>query len=81
MHKFTRRKKWLYYALLFLADVLTYVLEKEHIMPSATAIPRDDAGKLAFLLHLNATLPLYAAILGVTANELAKLAAGTAWFA
>ena len=50
-------------------------------MSNTTAIPRDDAGKLAFLLHLNATLPLYAAILGVTANELAKLATGTAWFA
>ena len=81
MHESTRRKKWLYYAVLFLADFLTHFFEEEQIMPSATAIPRDDAGKLAFLLHLNATLPLYAAILGVTANELAKLAAGTAWFA
>ena len=50
-------------------------------MPSSTAIPRDDAGKLAFLQHLNATLPLYADILSVTADELAKLANGTAWFA
>ena len=74
-------KKGLYYAVIFLADFLTYVLKEEHIMPSATAIPRDDAGKLAFLQHLNVTLPLYAAILSVTADELAKLATGTAWFA
>ena len=49
-------------------------------MPSATAIPRDDAGKLAFLQHLNTSLPGYAEILGVTAEELAKLASGTEWF-
>lgn len=35
-------------------------------MPNTTAIPRDDASKLALLRHLDAHLPNYAAILEVT---------------
>lgn len=49
-------------------------------MPNATAIPRDDAGKLALLQHLAATLPNYAEILEISADDLARLKAGAEWF-
>jgi len=45
-------------------------------MPNNTAIPRDDAGKLTLLQHLNGSLPSYAAILEVSADDLAQLKAG-----
>ena len=45
-------------------------------MPNNTAIPRDDAGKLVLLQHLNGCLPSYAGILEVSADDLAQLKAG-----
>ena len=39
-------------------------------MPNNTAIPRDDAGKLVLLQHLNGCLPSYAGILEVSADDL-----------
>ena len=41
-------------------------------MPNATAIPRDDASKLALLQHLNAHLPNYALALEISADDLAQ---------
>ena len=49
-------------------------------MTNSTVIPRDDAGKLAFIQHLNATLPAYAATLGFTADDLAQLSNAATWF-
>ena len=46
-------------------------------MPNATAIPRDDASKLALLQHLNAHLPSYATILEISADDLAQLQTGS----
>lgn len=54
--------------------------KRVHAMSNATAIPRDDAGKLALLRHLNANLPAYATILDITADDLALLKAGAEWF-
>ena len=45
-------------------------------MPNATAIPRDDASKLALLQHLNAHLPNYAATLEISADDLSQLQKG-----
>jgi hypothetical protein len=45
-------------------------------MPYNTAIPRDDAGKLALLQHLNASLPNYAVALEVSTDDLAQLKTG-----
>jgi len=45
-------------------------------MSNNTAIPRDDAGKLALLQHLNASLPSYALALEVSADDLAQLKTG-----
>lgn len=45
-------------------------------MPNNTAIPRDDAGKLKLLQHLNASLPSYSLALEVSADDLAQLSAG-----
>ena len=47
-------------------------------MPNATAIPREDVGKLARLQHLNAHLSSYAATLEISADDLAQLQAGSA---
>jgi hypothetical protein len=49
-------------------------------MPNSTAIPRDDASKLALLLHLLAHLPSYATLLDISAAELSQLKAGADWF-
>jgi len=49
-------------------------------MPNTTAIPRDDAGKLALLQHLSAHLPSYATSLEISAEDLAQLNAGLEWF-
>lgn len=49
-------------------------------MPSSTAIPRDDAGKLALLQHLRAHLPNYAAALEISAEDMAQLQSGLDWF-
>jgi len=53
---------------------------EESTVPNISSIPRDDAGKLALLQHLNAKLPFYAPILEVSAEELAQLRACTEWF-
>lgn len=45
-----------------------------------SAIPRDDAGRLALLRHLNATLPGMAGLLGVPAETLTRLDKATASF-
>jgi hypothetical protein len=45
-----------------------------------SAIPRDDAGRLSLLRHLNATLPGMADLLGVPADLLARLDQATASF-
>lgn len=44
-------------------------------MPSNTAIPRDDAGKLALLQHVNISLPNYAVALEISADDIAQLKA------
>lgn len=49
-------------------------------MPNNSAIPRDDAGKLALLQHLNTTLPNYAATLEISADDIAQVKAGAEWF-
>ena len=49
-------------------------------MPNATAIPRDDASKLALLQHLVIQLPNYAAALEVSADDLSQLTIGSDWF-
>jgi len=49
-------------------------------MSNATTIPRDDAGKLALIQHLNTHLPNYSASLEISADDLAQLAAGAEWF-
>ncbi|QSA97878.1 hypothetical protein [Methylococcus sp. EFPC2] len=49
-------------------------------MPNATAIPRDDNGKLALLQHLNNHLPNYAALLEISADDLALVKTGADWF-
>jgi hypothetical protein len=45
-----------------------------------SAIPRDDAGRLSLLRHLNATLPSMADLLGIPAELLARLDQATASF-
>lgn len=45
-------------------------------MSNNTAIPRDDAGKLALLQHLNVSLPSYSLALEVSADDLAQLKTG-----
>lgn len=45
-----------------------------------SAIPRDDAGRLSLLRHLNATLPSMADLLGVPAETLTRLEQATASF-
>lgn len=49
-------------------------------MPNTSAIPRDDAGKLALLQHLAATLPNYAAALEISTDDLTLVKAGAGWF-
>lgn len=49
-------------------------------MANSTAIPRDDASKLALLRHINATLPGLASSLDISADQLARLDNATAWF-
>jgi len=49
-------------------------------MAGSSVIPRSDADKLAFIQHLNATLPTYAANLGFSADDLAELERATAWY-
>lgn len=45
-----------------------------------SAIPRDDAGRLSLLPHLNATLPSMADLLGVPGETLTRLDKATASF-
>jgi hypothetical protein len=47
---------------------------------ASSAIPRDDAGRLSLLRHLNATLPGMADLLGLPADLLARLDQATASF-
>jgi hypothetical protein len=49
-------------------------------MPNASAIPRDDAGKLALLQHLAANLHGYVELLEISPADLAQIKAGAAWF-
>jgi hypothetical protein len=49
-------------------------------MPNATAIPRDDAGKLALLQHLAANLPNYVETLEISDADLERVRVGAAWF-
>ena len=49
-------------------------------MTSSPVIPRADAAKLAFIQHLNATLPSYAATLDFSGDDLAELDRATAWY-
>ncbi len=48
-------------------------------MSNSTAIPRDDASKLALLQHLNTQLPNYAETFEINTNDLAQLKAGLDW--
>ncbi len=45
-----------------------------------SAIPRDDAGRLSLLRHLNATLPSMADLLGIPADMLTRLDKATVSF-
>jgi hypothetical protein len=49
-------------------------------MTSNTAIPRDDASKLALLQHLGLNLPSYSATLEISAADLAQLKIGLEGF-
>jgi hypothetical protein len=49
-------------------------------MANGTTIPRDDAGKLALIQHINANLPHYAETLEISAADLSQLKAGADWF-
>lgn len=50
-------------------------------MSNPTAIPSDDSGKLTLLRHINSLLPGMANQLDVSADQLARLANASAWFA
>jgi hypothetical protein len=50
-------------------------------MTNSTAIPRDDASKLALLQHLDLNLPSYAVALEISADDLAQLKIGLEGFA
>jgi|SRR5882724_3221244 len=49
-------------------------------MPKSYYLPADDAGKGAWLNNLNAKLPSYSAVLGLTAADTASMAADAAFF-
>lgn len=50
-------------------------------MGNSTAIPTDDGGKLTLLRHINSLLPGMAGQLDIGADQLARLASASAWFA
>ncbi len=49
-------------------------------MPNSTAIPRDDANKLALLEHLDLNLASYSTALEISADDLAQLKIGLEGF-
>jgi hypothetical protein len=49
-------------------------------MPTSSYMPKDDSGKADLLDHVAATLPKYAAMLDISAEELASLQADAVAF-